>query len=180
MERAKSLRDVLRSETRDLHDVLDQSLSPLANDGGYPTFLAIQYAARWPVEAWFAQVGSVMQPPVLTGLVELDLAELGCTPPACPISFRPADPAEALGIAWVLAGSSLGNRVLHKRRLAYDGGRATAFLSDQNMPRFWGRLRPRLCRQASDPGLDKAIDGARRTFGHFIAVAQVHRGRIAA
>ena len=180
MERVASLREFLREETRDLHDALDKSLSPLAGGPDYSRFLTLQLSARRPVEAWFAGHSNVLQPPAQSPLIESDLAVLGCTTPVAPSRFSPASPEEAIGIAWVIAGSSLGNRVMLKRRLAYDGGLATSFLSDGLMFEFWATLRPRLERGAASNESEAAVIGARRTFLHFLDVARQDIGRLAA
>ena len=171
MARAASLRDVLRDATRERHEALDRSLSPLANGRDYAAFLSCQHAAREPIEAWFASESGILQPPPQSHDIAADLRELGHGIPAPGPRFAPQDPGEALGIAWVLAGSSLGNKVLLKRRIAFDGGRATRFLSSPEMPLFWSSLRTRLERPASRESADQAIAGAQRAFDHFLVIS---------
>ena len=171
MARATSLRDVLRHATRERHQALDEGLSPLANGSDYPAFLALQHSARQPIEAWYASEPAILQPPPQVDLIAADLEELGCQVPDAGQRFVPQDHGEAIGIAWVLAGSSLGNKMLLKRRNAFDQGRATRFLADPAMPAFWSSLRGRLERPAETETCELAVEGARRAFDHFLAVA---------
>lgn len=180
MNRVETLRDILRRETRQLHDALDEFLGPLADGNDYPDFLATQYSARVPIEGWFRRESAVMHPPTQTGHISQDLAELNYGRPVNDLRFAPEESAEVLGIAWVLAGSSMGNRVILKRRIAFDGGKATRFLSDPSMTDFWSVLRPRLERETSRALADAAITGAVRTFDHFLANAQVASRKLAA
>lgn len=171
MARVASLRDILRHATRERHEALDVGLSPLADGPDYPAFLSFQHAARQPVEAWFAAQPAILQPPPQISLISADLDELGQPIPEPGPRFLPQDPGEAIGIAWVLAGSSLGNKVILKRRNAFDGGRATRFLADPAMPGFWSSLRTRLQRPADAEACELAIEGAQRAFDHFLAVS---------
>ena len=166
------MRDVLRRATRERHQSLDEGLSPLADGSDYPAFLSLQYAARMPVEAWFASEASILQPPPQTGLIAADLEELGRSVPEAGPRFLPQHLGEAIGIAWVLAGSSLGNKTVLKRRIGFDGGCATRFLSDPAMPAFWSSLRGRLARPADAETSAFAVEGAQRAFDHFLAVSR--------
>lgn len=180
MLRVESLREVMRRSTRDLHDALDSLLAPLADGDRYVGFLAVQYAARMPIEAWFDRESEILQPPSQTRILADDLEVLGADLPVPQARFLPRSNAEAIGIAWVLAGSSLGNKVILRRRRAYDGGRATSFLSNNAMPRFWDELRPRLERQSDEWHEEQAVSGARRTFDHFLSSAAGMAPRLAA
>lgn len=180
MVRVDSLREVLRDSTRELHDALDGMLAPLADGDRYSEFLAIQHAARLPIEDWFDAESDVLSPPSQTGLIATDLATLRVGPSRNSPRFCPQSSAEAIGIAWVLAGSSLGNRVILRRRKAFDGGTATCFLADDAMPSFWNALRPRLERPANERDAKCALAGARRTFEHFLSVAGDNTSKLAA
>lgn len=166
------MRDVLRRATREQHQSLDDCLSPLANGSDYPAFLSFQYAARLPVEAWFASEPAILQPPPQIALISADLEDLGQPVPDAGPRFAPQNHGEAIGIAWVLAGSSLGNKMVLKRRTDFDGGRATRFLADPAMLAFWASLRARLERPADAATCELAVDGAQRTFDHFLSVSR--------
>lgn len=180
MDWVACLRDALRCATRALHDSLDLALSPLASGIGYPRFLALQYAARTPIERWFAGSGSSLALPVQTPLIFADMVELRAAKPALATDFQPADQREDIGIAWALAGSSLGNKLMLKRRKDFDGGVATRFLADGAMLQFWMELLPRLEAPADAQATELAVAGATRVFDHFLAVAQADERRLAA
>ncbi|MEZ5681614.1 MAG: biliverdin-producing heme oxygenase [Erythrobacter sp.] len=163
-----------------LHDALDHALSPLATGPDYPRFLAMQYSARAPIEDWFATSGSSPRPPDQTSLIAADLRELQCPTPLPELGFEPVVEGETIGIAWALAGSSLGNKFMLKRRRSVDGGIATRFLADGAMPHFWRELLPALETVASRECTEQAIAGASRVFDHFLAVTQRGARRLAA
>ena len=100
---------------------------------------------------------------------------------------RDADDAEsashALGVAWVLAGSSLGNRAILKevQRITADDHSDSwpcAFLGDEAMLSFWKRLRQRIERPASSSEVEAASRAAAAVFDHFLATTA--HGSIAA
>jgi heme oxygenase len=104
-----------------------------------------------------------------------DLAALGhpLPAPALPLPhFSPA-PGTALGTAWVLAGSALGNRAIAKQVARIGGGAwPVAFLGDGAMMAFWQRLRTRIERPAAPSEAEGAADAAAAVFAHFLAVAE--------
>lgn len=178
-----SLRAQLRAATMAAHDLLDhamQAASGWQTLSDYARFLALQHAARAPLEAWFARnAPSSLRPPVQTPLIAADLAALGVPlPPACrPFALRQAAPApapgEALGAAWVLAGSALGNRTI-ARAVARVGSGAwpAAFLEDAAMMAFWQALRRRIDRPAAPAEVTGATRAAEAVFAHFLAAAE--------
>ena len=180
MSRDQNLREVLKRATGTLHSALDTSLSPLASGRDYPRFLAIQHSARAPIEAWFDANSAELSPPPQTRLIAADLAELGAPVPPLSFGFAPKNADEALGIAWVLAGSSLGNKLLLKRRSEHDGGVGTRFLSDRSMAQFWSGLLVTLEQPCDDATRRHAVTGATRVFEHFLAVASTSLRRLAA
>jgi len=151
----------------------------------YTRFLGLQYAARRPVEAWLSvNAPPALCPPAQCDLIAADLLELGeILPESGPAFALYADPAsktptdcEVLGAAWVLAGSSLGNRAILKevRRTAKQSGEEAwpdSFLGDDAMMDFWKSLRRRIERPADIDEVAGASQAAAAVFDHFIALA---------
>lgn len=168
----ETVRHALRRETSAAHEELDRSLGSLnlTTTSQYATFLSVQYAARYPIEIWAVRhCPSALRPPPQTGLIASDLAALGRPMPV----LRDADtfdaPADgAAGLAWTLAGSAMGNRLLLKRVRAGKPGMPAAFLADDAMATFLAAIRPALERPAgSEPTLVSAIAAARAVFAYF-------------
>ena len=180
MTERTTLRTDLNTATRARHDALDLELSPLAEGPDYARFLRIQYAARTPVELWLERHASDPIPPRQTDLIRQDLLDLGTQPDRILPDFEPADPREAWGIAWTLAGSSLGNRALLQRRRNAGLRGADRFLGDEAMPRYWAELRPRIEVPMDEATHEHAIRGARRVFDIFLAVHGSTTERVAA
>jgi heme oxygenase len=170
------------------HDLLDGSMRAAAGWSAredYARFLALQYAARVPVEAWLAaHAPNDLHPPPQCAHIAADLASLGETLPRSGPDFALSVPARddsqtsalALGVCWVLAGSSLGNRAIHGevKRTARASGEAewsARFLGDPAMLAFWKDLRQQIERPASTVELDAASRAAAAVFDHFIAIA---------
>ena len=179
----ESLRGHLRTATMAAHDLLDhamQAASGWQTRADYGRFLALQHAARAPLEQWLADHAPAdLAPPTQTPLLARDLAALGMgLPPACP-PFDPGQspasprPGEALGTAWVLAGSALGNRAIAKQVARIGGGEwPVAFLGDDAMMTFWQGLRSRIERPAAPAEAEGATRAAEAVFAHFLNVAQ--------
>jgi heme oxygenase len=158
----EDLRLHLRAATMAAHDLLDhtmQAASGWQNRDDYARFLALQHAARAPIEAWLEHHAPAdLQPPRQTPLIAADLATLKtAVPPAAAAFALPDDAAQtsggALGAAWVLAGSALGNKAILKLR-------------------FWHGLRARLERPAAPAEGAAAAAAARAIFAHFLAHAE--------
>lgn len=178
------LRAYLRSATMAAHDLLDdamQAASGWQTRHDYARFLALQYAARLPLEAWLTTHASAdLIPPPQTPLLVRDCEALGMQlPPASRLpasaAFRlpaSASPATALGAAWVLAGSALGNHAI-ARQVAQIGGGAwpVAFLGDGAMMAFWQSLRARIEGPVAAFDAESAAHAADAVFAHFLAVA---------
>lgn len=175
----ESLRTHLRSATMAAHDLLDtamQAASGWQTRSHYARFLALQHAARLPIEAWLAaHAPRDLAPPVQTPLIARDLALLGAGPPAASLPFAaPAGPAPGavLGTAWVLAGSALGNRTIARQVDRIGGGAwPVTFLGDDAMMAFWQALRTRIERAAAPREAAGAASAAEAVFAHFLAVA---------
>lgn len=175
----ESLRTHLRAATMAAHDLLDaamQAASGWQTRSDYARFLALQYAARLPLEAWLADNAPAdLVPPVQTPLLARDLAMLGAELPLAGSRFAAAAaarPGEALGAAWVLAGSALGNRAIAVQVGRIGGGAwPVAFLGDGAMMTFWQGLRSRIERPAVAAEARGATRAAEAVFAHFLAVA---------
>ncbi|AWW73624.1 hypothetical protein CD351_04180 [Erythrobacter sp. KY5] len=183
------MRAALRSETARLHDQLDMTMHEVAgwtSREDYARFLSLQYAARRPVEAWLDQNAPTDSlPPAQTPRIAQDLAALGHDLPSPATSFTMASAADddslasaALGAAWVLAGSSLGNRAILAEMRKGSGDAATwphAFLGDDAMLTFWKSLRRRIERPADPAEVQAASAAAQSVFDHFLCVVTPHR-----
>lgn len=148
----------------------------------YTRFLYLQYAARRPVEEWLAKNAPAdLYPPAQCGLIAADLKDLGETPPRALREFTLVQHTNSpsamrtgvLGVAWVLAGSSLGNRAILKevRRTARDHGETdwpAAFLGDDAMLAFWKGLRAQIECPADMDSVEVASLAASAVFDHFI------------
>lgn len=178
---ATTLRDHLRSATAHSHDMLDTSTKPAAQWrelSDYTQFLNAQYAARISVELWlssFAPAG--LKPPEQTPLLAYDLGLLGQTVPTAQFKFDTHFKSDAtvLGAAWVLAGSSLGNKAMladMKRGLSSDRRWPHLFLSSRAMTEFWKTLRGRVETSAAQEDAEEAARAARCVFDHFLKVTK--------
>lgn len=173
------LRLHLRTATMAAHDLLDaamQAASGWQRRSDYARFLALQHAARLPVEAWLAaHAPDDLAPPLQTPLIGADLAALGVALPAPAPALALPRPGfgSILGTAWVLAGSALGNRAI-ARQVARIGGGAwpAAFLNDDAMLGFWQGLRQRIERPAHNAEAEGAASAAAAVFAHFLAAAE--------
>lgn len=176
-EDAPALRARLRAATQDNHQSLDKALGrlDLADRGDYACFLRVQACARAGVEQWLVRCcPEEWMPPEQTGLLASDLAALGAGTDVLAPRFDHGeeDPVAWLGVAWVLAGSSLGNRMMERDLSARAPvGWPMAFLRDDAMPRYFKRLRPLLAGTNGNPGAERA---ALAVFTHFQAEADRH------
>lgn len=138
----------------------------------YGAFLSIQHAARTPVERWLADnADELMMPPRMTSLLEADLTDLGLHVPAPQPLTMPAD-ANPLGVAWVLGGSSLGNRAMLAERQRRDLGGPERFLSDRTMAKFFSALLPDLEKASADA--EGSVAAANAVFETFLAAADAY------
>lgn len=172
------LRTNLRQATSGAHDRLDSAMrhvSGWSTAEEYSRFLALQYAARLPVERWIAANAPIdLRAPAQSHLIARDLAALDAPVPPVRAAFTcstgPFREASALGAAWVLAGSSLGNRsILKEMGRSGHSDWPSAFLADPGMLAFWKHLRPRIDEPASADVLSAATASATAVFDHFIA-----------
>lgn len=145
----------------------------------YSRFLSLQYKARASIETWLERHAADDQlPPAQCPLIARDLEQLGKHLPADIPNFAFGMDAGSsmdmavLGIGWVLAGSSLGNRaILHDLRRKGFAEWPHSFLGDPEMVVFWNRLRPLIEKPVDDETLKVVAQAARATFDHFLAIA---------
>lgn len=173
------LRTHLRAATMAAHDLLDhamQAASGWRTREDYAHFLELQHAARAPLEDWLdAHAPDALRPPHQTPLIARDLAQLGKAVPApAPLfTMGRTGTGHALGAAWVLAGSALGNRSIARQVNRIGGGTwPMAFLGDEAMLGFWQALRERIEQQAEPCEAEGATSAATAVFAHFLAVTQ--------
>lgn len=178
---APTLREHLRSATAQAHSVLDaasQSASQWRSTKDYADFLTAQYTARISVELWLSMFAPAeLKPPEQTPMLAHDLSNLGRTIPVLHPKFDAdfAGEASALGVAWVLAGSSLGNRaMLHEMKQGPHGGAnwPHQFLSSHSMTEFWKNLRRQVERPTSREEAEEATRAAQGVFEHFVRGAK--------
>ena len=167
----ETLRAVLRRETRELHDALDARIGALdlGSRDAYVRFLQIQLAGREPVENWLSSRADSPNLPNMAATIERDLEAMGGDVPSSIPAFVPPSECDAIGAAWVLAGSSLGNRAMLRdldRREARP--RSALFLSDPAMTEAFGTIRQLIERPVEHP--ERAVVAARAVFDHFLAV----------
>ncbi|GLK82592.1 biliverdin-producing heme oxygenase [Ancylobacter defluvii] len=123
----ESRRHRLRALTTDAHAEFDASVGGFEAAVDYVRYLKGQYVFRHAIEAGLARVAWPaafddwrFRP--LAPLLSADLADLGIAPPPVPPAF-PVAPPDLLGVLYVLEGSTLGARVLHRRAadIGFDG-----------------------------------------------------------
>lgn len=116
-----TLRRVLVTETRDLHDTLDRRIGAFGDAVAYGAFLTGSHAFRAALEPRLARTeGWQVQP--LAPLIAQDLADLGLPVPAAPAALALPTPAARAGACYVLEGSALGGRLLARRAAALGFG----------------------------------------------------------
>lgn len=177
-DNAPQLRARLRAATHDNHQSLDTALGrlDLADRDDYACFLQIQARARHGLETWLEKYCPLeWRPPRQDALLAADLAALDITldREGAPDFDHPDEgPVAWLGAAWVLAGSSLGNRMMERDLAARaPDGWPMQFLRDTTMPAYFKALRTPLSATHANPGAERT---ARAVFDHFQAQAD-HR-----
>ncbi len=180
----QTLRQHLREATAAMHDRLDAAMQPPSNwrsGPQYAHFLSSQYQARIAVETWLAMhAPAQLKPPEQSPLLAHDLGRLGEAIPPSRFQFalKYEGIATVIGAAWVLAGSSLGNRaMLHdmRRTLPDDAMWPAAFLGGTQMTQFWQNLRPLIEAPAPPDEQEIAVRAATQAFEHFLTVAETTR-----
>ncbi|MDJ0386523.1 biliverdin-producing heme oxygenase [Roseomonas sp. E05] len=185
--RKAGLRWHLRTATQDLHaeaDRLGQGFD-LRSRAGYRSFLRAHARALPALEAACDAAGLEQMVPDWPQrrrrtALEADLARLGAAlPPAGRVTL-PSGPA-ALGAAYVLEGSRLGNAMLLRiiqNASALANVSATAYLSHMPGPEGWPGFLGRLEQALPEPThWAEATAGARLAFDCFLMA--MHRERMA-
>ena len=165
------MRKELREATDAAHRRLDAAAGalPLTCDHDYAIFLKAQYSARAAMERAFALTppAGIEAPPAQTPLLARDIASLGQVLPVSNEAPIFDNPFEALGAAWVIAGSSLGNRTLLARRRKEGLAGKDAFLSDPSMPEYFKSLLAVIEVVDPETSLEPATRGALKCFALF-------------
>lgn len=124
--KTQSRRFVLREQTAGAHAHLDSKVGLFDSLTSYRRYLRGIEAFRTPYEAALSAVHwpeafGVWRPRMIGDLLRADLADLA-TPalPAMPSVAIDGNLERMLGVLYVLEGSSLGARILHKRALALE------------------------------------------------------------
>lgn len=184
-----NMRRHLRKQTRPAHDALDA----LMRDDGWHTaerygeFLLCQYAARRPLDDWAQRhLPAAQRPPEQTSLLRADLDALGMSDQIGAVDHLVAEMAQSqfdlpraalpLGLAWALAGSSLGNKaILGELRGSEAQNWPRAFLTDPAMSEFWRALLPQLDEANTQGDYDAAALAANHVFAHFARMVKIVR-----
>ncbi len=159
-----SLRRVLMTETRDLHDRLDRAVGAFADAGAYRAFLSGSYGFRAAIEPALTGEGWRVQP--LAALIARDLAYLDEPRPPLPDAPPLAGPAAQAAACYVLEGSALGARLLARRAAdqGFTAGHGARHLAAQTAsPDRWRRFLDWL--EGADIPVGPAITAARDVFG---------------
>lgn len=158
-------RFVLRERTTDAHASLDATVGPLSDADTYARYLRGLHAFRVPAERALATAR--WSPAPLAALLAADMADLGVAPRADEVALAvPQDASGELGLAYVLEGSALGARLLHRQALALglDADRGARHLAEQTRDLDgWRNFLAEL--EAAEPfDLDRAVAAAAAGF----------------
>ena len=184
-----SMRRHLRAHPRAAHDALD---ALMREDGWhtaerYGEFLLCQYAARKPLDDWAAQhLAPSQRPPKQAELICKDLQALGMAGQITALNHLVAEMAQPqfrlprqalpLGLAWALAGASLGNKAILSELRGVDAQTwPRAFLSDPAMGAFWLALLPQLEEANTQRDYDAVALAANHVFDHFARMVRIVR-----
>lgn len=129
-----TLRSALRARTASTHDELDHAVGHFGDRASYGAFARNTYRFRRAIEAAMGAAPQDWQIDHLAPVIALDLADLGLPlPPGGTFPMSLATPAQRLGVAYVLEGSSLGARVLVRaaQKLGLDAQFGARHLSRQ-------------------------------------------------
>ena len=165
------MREELRQATGEIHARLDKTVGHMivSSEQEYGSFLLAQFAAHRAVERALAMQAplGIAAPPSQTPTLLQDLADLAIDPPRLLIELTLDSASAALGAAWVLAGSSLGNKAMMAQRRKAGATGPSRFLSDVGLARYFGGLLHVLDRSYSESDTAEAVAGALATFTLF-------------
>lgn len=178
------LRNQLRQATAKKHTRLDTAFGdlPLSSDRDYADFLLGQYRARKIVGTALAICPpfGIAAPPCQLASLSQDLVDLGNKIRGAESDLVFATPLVSLGAAWVLAGSSLGNRTIRTRRRKAGLRGPDRFLSDDSLARYFVELLAILDRSYTVVEVEQAIAGAHATFDVFAQSLRTQEREVAA
>lgn len=168
----------MRAETRDVHERLDRHLADADPSlrAGLRRILTVHAAAVPPIERALAGWHMPGGVPLFAGYpmtraLRSDLRALGASWPE-PVCIGPVAPAAELGLAYVLTGSRLGNRLLRKvweRSADPVVRRAGAYLSWREGEEAWPHLVRHLDAEGRGlPDWGPVVAGARSGFEMFL------------
>ncbi len=171
----------LKERTADLHLEAERHVRILdadATDATYAQYLTKMFGFHAPLELAFARHGGLEAAGfgalqrAKRGWLAHDLAVLGVqtSPPLCPALPSLGDVLRAIGVAYVIEGSTLGGRFILSRmkpRFAHLMGRATRFLEGYREEtgvrwRQFASIAERIL--YDDTAIEAACAGARDTF----------------
>ena len=164
------LRDALRKETRDAHEMVDAAFGSLdlESRSGYVRFLTAHYIATallQPILAEFSGRELGRLEPDFTGMLRADLAAVGVDADMLPKLDQQND-IDSRAVTYVIAGSRLGLSML--RRQPYWGkaaGTPSSYMEDAQGMMLWRSLLDWLARQTADQAEVQTIcDAARGCF----------------
>ncbi|MCQ8783637.1 biliverdin-producing heme oxygenase [Aurantimonas sp. CSK15Z-1] len=188
---ATSLRHRLRDETRPAHEALDGCFVGMDDPAGratYERFLVMNHACHWRLEPMLEQSELATFLPEIAararrGALSEDLAAMRLTPLE-PLAFAlPPDLPHAIGAAYVLEGSRLGGRFIHRRfkqlRLSEVWtGLSQRFLALGEEPDFFRAFMTRIDSLTMSPTQSNAcVEAAASVFGYFTRTADAVRAR---
>ena len=166
--RETTLRDYLRQEPEADHRKIDTAFGQLdltkPNDLAH--FLRAHFLALSLLEPFLRNAAELPPMDSRLHLIQADLVILGDRCPELPA--REVAALHPLGAAYVVAGSSLGQRVL-RRHWARSGDpdvrQAGRFLGDDSLTPYWKALQSELAQPSHErPDTPAILEAARRTF----------------
>lgn len=159
----------LRDSTRAEHERTDAAFSALdlAQRDDYRVFLTSHLLAYRSLEPVFgAALSDALRPPSMAGFLADDLRALDVAEPEMD---GPVFDGNALGAAYVVAGSHFGKRVLSRRQGRSDDDvvrSAGHYLGSSALKTYWPVLLQEI-EQASPDELERLADGASAAFTLF-------------
>lgn len=182
-----SLRDALRAATARSHarlDALFEAVADPARSDLYERFIVMNHACHEAIEPILAESPLNAALPQWQGwsrlpALRLDMSEMGLSPLALP-AFAQARPdlPQAVGIAYVLEGSRLGARIIHRQlqnSLSARPGRAITchyLRADAGEKHFRSFIDTVSALNWNDRSLDRAGEAAAATFDYFLDAAR--------
>ncbi|WP_051357199.1 biliverdin-producing heme oxygenase [Azorhizobium doebereinerae] len=169
----QSHRFVLRAGTMEQHLALEAAVGPLNSLPAYTRYLRGLQAFRTPLERQLAAVAippalSPVRPIPLAELVVQDRADLGDHVPVWEeTASLSLSPSALFGVFYVLEGSTLGARLLHKQagQLGLGAAHGARHLAEQiSSPETWKQF-VGVLDAADDLNMDEAVVAANAVFG---------------